>query len=125
MKSRWQLLFEAVSKRKTIEQQQDLKVRRYERYTEALLEAGFRLPALIDPFRRERDKARWSQIVPEEEAQDFFHWLTFRKLEKTEVGWSISSTLDDLSAEARFDNALDDEGLWGDEGGYKYDFWSR
>ncbi len=34
-------------------------------------------------------KERLDLVVPAEETDDFLHWLSFRKLKKTSVRWSM------------------------------------
>lgn len=85
------MLFEAVSKKKTFHQRKDLKELRYEQYAQALERVGLPLEDLVFPHLRQQYQEELDRVVPEKEADDFFRWLGFWRLKKTQVSWSTSN----------------------------------
>lgn len=84
---------------------------RYEQYAQALTEMGVSLEILIFPPGQSRHEEELDQVVPKEEARDFFHWLGFQRLKKTEISWSTSSVFHHSSR--MHSEKLDDEDLDG------------
>ena len=83
------MLFEAVSKKKTSQQQKDVKELRYEGYAQALIREGLDLKELIFPILRQRHAEKFDLVVPKEEADDFFRWLPLSAV--YQQGWEVSS----------------------------------